>query len=235
MKLLPLLALNVLVAGTSILAYDVLTTPAEAPPVADDSAALEALEERLDALERSMRMQSGRSDRALVSRTSSLEERLATPKSMPIETAAVADVPAASVRDAAMAALAGDDAASVARLKVLMERSESDRRAERETQGMDRLLDRLGLELTEEQSKRLGEEMGAHRDRMREYVRGARAEGLERKDVRAGREGLRGELQATLATFLSPAEAETIAAQSGGGGPGGRRGNRSGRAGGIRR
>ncbi len=243
MKLLAVLALNVLVAGTGILFYDVMTTAPE--PAAAEGVDLSELTDRVADLERAVRADSNRGDRGLSSRIAMLEERVtaqAGAKPMTSDTAAVASDPVRAT-PAASAGVAEtlpvDDDLAVERLKKLMERVEQDRRSEREARGMERMLDRLGVELTEEQRKRVGEEMTAHRGRIRETFRTGREAGLERDDIRASMEGLRQELATTLTSFLPAETAQTIANSTGpdgpggGGGPGGGRGgNRGGRGGG---
>jgi len=235
-----LLAANILIVGAGILTYDVMQPDAPMAGVTADGETIDLtrIEKRLDDLERRLDGFGGAaSDRKVTSRLLNMESRLAAMESA--ATPATTASPAATESENAAGALvaAAEDgelaAADLATVKKAVEQLESDRERQRSGRGVDRIIDRLGLQLTDDQKKRLGDEFTAFRGKMRDNFRNGRTEGRTREDMIANMETLRDDFGKSLTEFLPQTDADSIIEELGNSmGGGGRRGPPGGFGGG---
>jgi len=235
MKLGILLAANVLIAGAAILAYDV-TRPAapSAPQTADgETIDLTGIEERLGDLERRLDgFSTIHSDRKTTSRLLQIEHRLASMETgaTPATTASIAPTEADAAGALSAVDAESDDAGElaptdIATIKKAMKQIDRDRDRQRASRGVDRMIDRLGLQLSGDQKVRLGEEFTTFRGKIRDNIRNGRMEGQTRDDRVANMETLREDFGTSLGAFLSATDAEAIVSEIGDNmGGGGRRG-----------
>ena len=243
MKIPALIAANILIVGAGIMTYDVMRSDAPTAATTADGEPVDvaALEDRLDELERRLDgLSTIQTDRKITSRLLKLEQQLAARETgaTPMAAAGSAKVlPARLPASAAPPSEGGseladaDDERSVEIVKKAMERIEADRERERSARGVDRMVDRLGLQLTDDQRTRLGEEFSAFRNKVRDNFRNGRQEGRTREDMQAEMETLRSDFGTSLGQFLSQSDADAIVEEMGNGG-GGRRG--PGGLGGVR-
>jgi len=236
MKIAILLAANVLIVGAGILTYDVMRAEAPMPQQTEDGEPIDlsAVEQRISDLERRLDgFSTIQSDRKTTTRILQVERRLASME-RGVTSAAVA---AAPTTESAALAVPGDDAqrdgelaaADIETVKRAMEKIDSDRNRERSARGVERLLDRLGLQLTDDQKQRLGDEFATFRGKVRDNFRNGGMEGLTREEMVANMGTLREELGTSIGEFLSATDAEAIVSEMGNGmGGGGRRGGSGG-------
>jgi len=233
-KVAPLVALNVLLVGAGLVAYDVVrgVEPAGDDPHAALAEQLDLLQERVDDVERRV-AGAGRGDgeRRVSPQVLDIEARVAAlekPRALPATSVAPARAPeaaAAAAPEAARDAPISD--VEVERVRLALERLEQRRERERAARMLDGLLDRLGVALAEEQKQRLADELNAYRDGVRESLRGARESGLSREDVTAAMDDLRAGFTTRLELFMDAADAKAVSDEIGSsprmlmGGPGG--------------
>jgi len=233
-----LIAVNILIVGAGIMTYDVMRTdpPTVAQTADGEPIDLSTVEDRLSDLERRLDgFSTIKTDRKVTSRLLQMENRLAAMEAAPAE--AAASLAATATETTSMGALESTDAtelagADLAKIKKAMEQIDKDRDRERSTRGVDRIVDRLGLQLTDDQKKRLGEEFAAFRNKIRDNFRNGRMEGQTREDLIANMETMRDEFGTSLGTFLSQTDADAIVSEIGSSMGGSRRGPGSGGFGG---
>ncbi len=229
MKLPLILLLNLLVTGTGIFVYDALRsdgpTGLDATVVADRS----QLEARVDALEARM-IDEGpqlRSidnqdllDRILVLESDLRAARTAGPAAAevggPIERG-TSDGLASRVDDALPLGdgdLAELDERDVAKVQRLMEAAEQKRREEREIQRLDRTLERLEIQLSDEDKKRVRDAQADFRSTLQQAFRRGPQPGQTEEDRREARRTVldtaRTEFTTSLESFLPSSDAEPL-------------------------
>ena len=235
----------VLVAG-GIGTYHVVTSSASEdganPEISLASRDLQDMEERLSALEgRAPVLQGNTSAQDLYDRLRIFEERLDAlekrgPKpSMSAGVAGPVEAPPA-VRDAAgneVVELADGEtspltAAQEKRVRDLMNESMRSRFQRGGRDRTARTLERLGIELTDDQRKKLDDTMSQHMTKVRDLFRSGRESGQSREELRSQMQQMNQELTQQVSEFIPAADAEAIVTglTSFGGGPGGSRGGR---------
>jgi hypothetical protein len=242
MKFAHVLILNLFTVGVALAAYHVVTAPepasTEVAAAAEDD---EGLAERVASLERQVRALGGRtSGRDLAATVADVQRRLAAVEETDPEAAAEgsaaaaeSDAPVEHTLEDALEIDPDASPAEIARIRKLMDAADAERSEEEAAERVDRLLDRLELDLTKKQREQLVVALGEFRDKIRNHFRSARGEGLTREETHTGMEDLRAEFTTGLQEFLSATDAELIAESVGRGPPGGgRRGGPGGRRGG---
>ena len=205
---------------------------------------LRDLEGRLSALEGQEPMLQGNVSsqdlydqmRALAERIEKLEQAGPAPAT-PVLEGSAADVGAGPVADTTRPMLEDGPSplttAQEKRIKDLVDHQMRSRMRGRNTGRIDRTLERLGIELTDDQKRKLEVEMDAQRQAMGELFRSARDSGLSREEMRASMQDsmatLNREFTQKVSAFIPAGDAEAISASLnsfGGRGPGGRGGGR---------
>jgi hypothetical protein len=96
------------------------------------------------------------------------------------------------------------------RIRDIVQSEISARNSRRGQEALNRRLERLGLELNDEQKAKVGEALTTHYQAVGEKMRELRDEGLPREDIRKEIRGFNDGLTETLSTFLPAADAEAI-------------------------
>lgn len=237
----------VLVAG-GIGTYHVVTMDdapdASLDPIGLADRDLGALEERIAALEgRGPVLQGSTTPSDVYDRIHLLEDRLATlEKKGPTAGRTSADealpVPAPTSNAAGNQVVELPDgsaspltAAQEKRIRDLMQEASRSRWQRGNSSRIDRTLERLNIEISDDQKKKLDAEMTAHFGKIRDLFRSGREAGQSRDEIRDSMQGLNQEFTQKVSTFIPAADAEAItsALTSFGGDRGGRRGSGGGR------
>lgn len=248
MKLPLILLLSALMTGTGIFVYDTVRADRridhEEAVVADRS----QLEARVKALEERM-VDHGPELRAignedLMDRIVALETQLrATRAAAPASHGAGDAIDRGAPGDNLASRVDGDtdlgegdvaalDERDVERVKRLMEAAELKRRQEWAARRLDRTLERLEIDLSEDDKKRVMEAQDAFRSTLRDAFRNAGGPGEPNEEMRTVMETARAEFTTTLESFLPSSDAEQLAQAMAR--PGGRRGPTGGGGGGGR-
>lgn len=96
------------------------------------------------------------------------------------------------------------------RIQDLIAKSRASRNERRGQDMLQRRLDRLGIELTDEQRTQVTEAVGAHMETVRDTVRALREDGKSREEIREELKTVNDALTESLSTFLPPADADAI-------------------------
>lgn len=232
----------VLVAG-GIGTYHVLTADdaptSSANPIALADRDLASLEDRLAALEqRGPVLQGSTTPKDIYDRLNLIEDRLAAfEKKGPVAARTSADetlpapVPTVAAAGSEVVELPDGSASPLTaaqekRIRELMEQA-AQRRFQRGNEGrIDRTLQRLGIEITDDQKKKLDVAMTEHFGKVRDLFRSGRESGQSREDIRNQIQGLNQQFTQKVSEFIPAADAEAITSSltSFGGDRGGRRG-----------
>lgn len=234
--------LTVVLVGGGIGAYHVVTSDGAADAGADAIAIqdrdLSGLEARLAAIEGNKPILVGSATPAdLYDRIKVLEERLANLEKAPAARVGVGLTEAAPESTVAAAGSEvvdlGDGvvspltASQEKRIQDLVRESMRDRQRRGGEDRMNRTLNELGIELTDDQRKRLDKEMGEHRNLVRDLFRSGMAEGKSRDELMTQVQELNQGFTQKISEFIPAADAEALVGNlTSMGGRGGRPGGR---------
>lgn len=181
---------------------------------------LASLEARVEALENRKPLLRGSFDGEatlvdLSARVKSLEKsppRMAAGRTEAAGTGAPgSDAPfEAGTEDVAVEGVSALTKAQQKEIQRLVDGAVRERMDSRSSGRMNRALEELGIELTEDQRTKLDAAWSGHMEKAREVFRNARAEGLDREAARAKMGELNQELTQSVAEFMPAGDAESI-------------------------
>lgn len=223
MKILPILLINAVMVGGGIVIYDQLQDDAPAPTYQESSGLTDDVLARLD--ERYLGQDSGGepllqatgTDPRLLARLDALEKRLAMraapSKSAPAEETAEDSNSPLARPEVAMDGVEPSDE-EVERFRKIQQRADELRRAEQERERLTRFLDRIEVDLTEEEQDKLLATQRSYRrkfgEKMREIWQSGDDREVMRESMRTLGETMREEVSVEIQEYLSVGDAQKI-------------------------